>query len=541
MPPLLQLKDVSLSIGGADILRNVSFSLNPGQTLGLVGRSGSGKSMTALAIMGLAPRSSKTKGEILFHGENLLQKNDKALCKIRGRKIAMIFQEPMTALNPVQTIGAQVAETMHIHTDLSRAQAAQAAAKTLIRAGLSPDEAPPDRYPHELSGGQRQRVVIAIAIAMKPDIVIADEPTTALDVTTQKQIIDQLKTITRADGAALVFITHNLAVISTIADRIVVMDEGRIVKNEPVHVFFARHSAKSETKDGGETKDGAAYNPPAAIPISPPPKGGAKTLLKANAVVCDYPQQRVSMFTPGSRFRAVDHVSFELQAGENLGLVGASGCGKSTLARALLGLEPLSKGTITVDGETFPSPDPKTMRRIRRKIQIVFQDPYGSFNPRHRIGKIIAEPFHLYAEKPGEQEQHDIIVHALENVGLQAADRQKYPHQFSGGQRQRIAIARALITNPSIIILDEATSALDMQSRTRILELLSTLSAKRDLSYLFITHDLSVIRNITSRLLVMKDGAIIESGATADLFDAPRHPYTKSLIAAAPSIMAAAE
>ncbi len=525
---IFEMKDLSLAIDGKAILDGVDISLEAGQTLGLVGRSGSGKSMTALAAMGLAPAGATVSGAITLDGEDLRNKTEPQMCDIRGRHIAMIFQEPMTALNPLHSIGAQVAEAILIHSDTSADIALQDASTLLKRVGLSPEEIPPTRFPHELSGGQRQRVMIAIAIAMKPSVLIADEPTTALDVTTQAEILSLLQKLTTEDGTALLLITHDLAVIANMADQIAVMKDGRIVEQKNPAQFF-----------DGEQSDAASEllaQPLQRVRSQEARDTNDVAILKADNVVCRYSRPRRSLFSPPEHFHAIEGVSLTINRGENIGLVGGSGCGKSTLARALLGLAPIAEGEIKIDGHTFPSADKKSMRRLRAMIQIVFQDPYSSFNPRQKIEKIIAEPLGLKTTPLTDADKHTLIAEALEAVDLEPGDAQKYPHEFSGGQRQRIAIARALITEPELIIFDEATSALDVASRNHILALLMRLSAHKKMSYLFITHDLNVIRDITDQVLVMQKGRIVEEGKTDEVFNAPKHAYTKSLIAAAPTL-----
>ncbi len=524
MTEAIRIDNLSLSIGGAPILDGVTLTLRKGEITGLVGRSGSGKSMTALAMMGLSPRAAKLSGEIIIGGKNILAMKEQALCDLRGRKLAMVFQEPMAALNPLQTIGAQVAETYLAHEKISRAEAMEKAKAALARAGLPPEEVSPERRPHELSGGQRQRAVIAIAIAMKPDVLIADEPTTALDVTTQAEILELLKNLAKEDGCALLLITHNLAVASHISDRIAVMKEGRIVADESADDFYA-HAGSSLAKE---------FIPARVTRDAIPPQ--TETALKAENISCDYVNARTPLFSKPSVFRAVTNVSFDIRKGETLGLVGESGCGKSTLARALLGLHPIAEGRAFIGGEAFPAKDKAAMRRLRRKIQIVFQDPYSSFNPRQRVADMLAEPLHLFEAPITRAQKRDRAAALLGSVGLDADALDKYPHAFSGGQRQRIAIARALATDPDVIVLDEATSALDIASRNRILSLLQSLSASRGVSLLFITHDLSVIRDIADRVLVMKEGRIIESGETERIFVNPENDYTRRLIAAAPVI-----
>jgi len=512
MGAIFEMKGLSLAIDGTAILDGVDLTLEAGETLGLVGRSGSGKSMTALAAMGLAPTGATVSGAITLNGENLRVKTERQMCDIRGRDIAMIFQEPMTALNPLHSIGAQVAETILIHSDASADTALQDASGLLERVGLPSETIPSTRFPHELSGGQRQRVMIAIAIAMKPSVLIADEPTTALDATTQAEILSLLRQLTKEDGIALLLITHDLAVIANMADQIVVMKDGRIVEQKTPAQFFdgeqsdaarellAKPIQRIRSQETNDETDGA--------------------ILKADNVVCRYSLPRRSLFSPPDYFHAVDGVSLAINRGVNIGLVGGSGCGKSTFARALLGLAPIAEGQIQIDGRTFPSADKKSMRRLRAKIQIVFQDPYSSFNPCQKIKKIIAEPLILKTVPLTDADKHSLVGAALEAVDLMPGDAQKYPHEFSGGQRQRIAIARALITEPEIIIFDEATSALDVASRNHVLELLMRLSSQKKMSYLFITHDLNVIRDITDRVLVMKEGRIVEEGVTAEIFNA---------------------
>ena len=533
MTPVLEIKSLSLRINGADILSGVDLALNAGDIAGLVGRSGSGKSMTALAVMGLAPQQAEISGAVLLNGENLLEKPDRAMDAVRGARIAMVFQEPMTALNPLQTIGAQVAETLYSHSDAPRAAAMEKAAALLARVGLDPAHVPPTRYPHELSGGQRQRVVIAIAIAMKPAVLIADEPTTALDVTTQAEILALLRQLAAEDGTALLLITHDLAAIAETAARIAVMRQGRIVETYGARAFFSA---------GGDSAAAELLPAPVDKPASPPHDAAPNLeapVLEATNVSCDYAQPRRSMFTQTPRFRAVKEISLSLRKGEHLAVVGESGSGKSTLARALMGLHPLAGGAVRIGGEAFPQADKAAMRRLRRKIQIVFQDPYSSFNPRQTIRRIIAEPFHLFDTPLTKAEADARVAEALTTVGLAPEDATKRPHEFSGGQRQRIAVARALVIRPEIIILDEATAALDAAARWRVLDLLMRLSQSHGLTYIFITHDLSVVRDVADRVAVMRAGRVIEENTAAEIFAAPQEGYTKDLIAAAPDIEAA--
>ncbi|OAN84901.1 ABC transporter ATP-binding protein [Sulfitobacter geojensis] len=521
---LLQITNLNLSIYNFDILRDVTLSIDAGEIVAVTGESGSGKSMTALAVMGLLPKGTRTKGHILLGDQELTQISEPDLCKMRGSDMGMVFQEPMTALNPVQTIGAQVAETIRIHdANISRADAEAQAAATLTRVGLPQDRFPLSRYPHELSGGQRQRVVIAMAIALRPRLLIADEPTTALDVTTQAQILDLLKSLAREDGMGLLMITHDLAVVADMADRIIVMRNGQIVEQG------ATQSLLRDMQHPYTKMLFAASNHQVDLPTAPAPR----PLLEVKNVIRDYRLPRKTLFGPPATFRAIDDVSFDLQRGERLGLVGESGCGKSTLTRALLGLEQVQGGAITLDGDpvfsgTAPNFD------VRRKMQVVFQDPFGSFNPRHRVDRLITEPFHLLPDPPTGNNRTRAIDEALTAVGLSPTDATKYIHEFSGGQRQRIAIARALIIKPELILFDEAVSALDVSVRAQILDLLADLCGSYNLTYLFISHDLSVVRTVTDRVLVMQSGKIVEQGSTEDVFENPQHSYTRTLISAAP-------
>ncbi|WP_298435492.1 ABC transporter ATP-binding protein [uncultured Jannaschia sp.] len=504
--PLLRIDGLSLAIHGTPILDDVSLDIAPGTVTGLVGESGSGKSLTALALMGLAPGGTTTRGRIEMGGRDLLTLPERAWLDIRGDEIGMIFQEPMTALNPVHTIGAQVAETLRLR-GTPRAEAAAIARERLDRVGLAGIAL--DRYPHELSGGQRQRVCIAMAIARHPRLLIADEPTTALDVTTQAQILDLLRDLVADEGMALLLITHDLGVVAEVADYVAVMKDGAIVERGATETLFRTHTHPY-------TRDLLAASRPAP---RPPRDIAADPVLEVRDVTRRY-----------GAFTAVDGVSLVLNRSESLGLVGESGCGKSTLTRALLGLEPVQAGTITLHDR----PGGATMTRAdRARISVVFQDPYGSFDPRWTVARLVTEPFHLTGRPPDARAR---ATAALERVGLDADALDRYPHEFSGGQRQRIAIARALITEPDVLVLDEAVSALDVRVRAQVLDLLADLQARLGLAYLFISHDLTVVRAICDRVLVMRAGRIEERGDIARVFAAPASDYTRSLIAAAPTI-----
>ncbi len=524
---LLKIDSLDLDIHSSAILRGVSISIDAGQILGVIGESGSGKSMTAYSVMRLLPEGARTTGVITLNGRDILTASEDEMCALRGNDVGMVFQEPMTALNPLKTIGAQVAETVRVHRRASRAEADDIARLTLDRVELPADRFPLTRYPHELSGGQRQRVVIAMAIAQQPKLLIADEPTTALDVTTQAQILDLLKRLVREDGMGLMMITHDIAVVSDMADDIAIMKSGEVVEHGPAATLFRTMThpyTKALFEASGHVPERAEDTAAADAP-----------LLEVRNVSRDYAQPRTSLFDRPPPFRAVNGVSFEIRRGESLGLVGESGCGKSTLARAILGLEPVQEGEIRIDGDPVYSGRQVDLG-VRRRMQAVFQDPYGSFNPRHRVSRLVSEPFHLLHPEPRGAERATAVAEALESVGLQASDAAKYIHEFSGGQRQRIAIARALIIRPELIVLDEAVSALDVSIRAQILDLLADLSDRFGLTYLFISHDLTVVRSITDRVLVMKAGEIVEQGETDTVFDNPRHPYTQSLIEAAPRL-----
>ena len=442
----------------------------------------------------------------------------------------MVFQEPMTALNPVQTIGAQVMETIRIHKAITPARAEERVRDILTRVGLPPDRFPLTRYPHELSGGQRQRVVIAMAIALRPRLLIADEPTTALDVTTQAQILDLLRGLAREQDMALMMITHDLAVVSDMADSLNVMRHGTIVESGPTRDVL-REMRHPYTR---QLFEASRHQADLGVAKADAP------LLSVHSVSRDYPLPRKTLFGPRPTFRAVKNVSFDIRRGERVGLVGESGCGKSTLTRAILGLEQNQSGEITLDGDPVWQ-DSHPNLTVRRKMQVVFQDPYGSFNPRHRVARLVTEPFHLLENPPKGAARDLAVAEALTAVGLKPEDANRHIHAFSGGQRQRIAIARALIIRPELIVFDEAVSALDVRVRAQILDLMAKLSHEYGLTYLFISHDLSVVRSITDRVLVMRAGEIVEDRPTGALFDDPQHPYTRLLLDAAPHLPAIPE
>ena len=517
---LLTVKDLSVSIHEQPIIKNISFSLGAGEILALTGESGSGKSISALALMGLLPYGSKKKGLINFEGKDLNKISETNFCKLRGKKISMVFQEPMTALNPMQSIGKQISETLVQHKACAPNELKNRVRKTMDRVGLR--DIDPSRFPHQLSGGQRQRVVIAMAICLEPSILIADEPTTALDVTTQSKILKLLQEFSEKDGISVILITHDLAIVANIANYLLLMKEGVLVdQGKPRQVFKdLSHPYTKKLFSASRQRFSFKEN-----------NLSEEKLLEVRSVSVNYKSHEKGVFSKGKSVVAVSDVSLDIKKGERLGLVGESGCGKSTLTRTILGLQPASSGYIKFDGKKISKYD----NSFKKNIQVVFQDPYGSFNPRQKIGRLITEPFFtLGKEAPPKTKQRIIAEEMLKEVGLSSESTEKYIHEFSGGQRQRIAIARALVIKPKLIIFDEAVSALDVSIRSQILKLISDLTERYGLSYLFISHDLTVIENITENCLVMKNGKIVERGQTKHILRDPKNEYTLSLINAAP-------
>jgi len=520
---LLRIEDLTLELGGRRLLDGVSLELARGEVVGLVGESGSGKSLTGLSVIGLTPPDANIGGRILYDGEDLVAATERRRVALRGAQIGLVFQEPMTALNPLMCIGDQIAEAARL--GLAAAAARARALSLLERVGLAGID--PGRYPHELSGGQRQRVAIAIALARDPAILIADEPTTALDVTTQAVILDLLSSLVREEGMGLLLISHDLAVISRVAGRIAVMQDGRIVEQgasetiirSPAHLYTQRLIADSVLP----------AKPPSAPNAEPP-------VLEAVTVTRRYPGRRNWLGRRAAGVEAVSDVSFSIQPGETVALVGESGSGKSTLVRTVLGLDTPQAGAVRVGGEAFGARPGREANTIRRRIQVVLQDPYSSFDPRWTIERIVAEPLNLLEQQLSPVERRAKVEAALVQVGLTADAADRLPHQFSGGQRQRIAIARAIIVEPRVLVMDEAVSALDVTVRAGILRLLQDLTGRLGMGCLFVTHDMAVARSIADRVLVMHRGRIVESGATAQIFDAPMHDYTADLIAATPAL-----
>ena len=533
-PALLSVESLNVSIGEVAVIRNLSLRVAAGEVLGLVGASGSGKSMTALAVMRLLPARARLSGSMRLRGADIGTMADSDLRAMRGRDVGMVFQEPMTALNPLMRVGDQVAETVRLHGAASRAGAQVLAREALASVGLQDDPTLGDRYPHELSGGQRQRVAIAIAVVLRPALLIADEPTTALDVSTQAQVLVLLRDLVRERRMGLIWVSHDLAVISQVSDRVAVMQDGTLVETAATadlrklqHPYARALLAAAEL---------APKKSPLAIASAIPAAAAVNPIVEVRGLVREYPRRRRSLGSTPSPLRAVDHVSLTLYPGEHVGLVGESGSGKSSLLRAILALDRPQAGEVRLLGQAFSSARGAELRRLRRSIQAVFQDPYGSFDPQWTVERLIAEPYYLVEAPPSAAERRRRVGMVLEQVGMAASDARRFPHEFSGGQRQRIAIARALITEPAVVVFDEAVSALDVLVRAQILGLLDELSTRLNLAYLFVSHDLNVVRSIADRVYVMQRGRIVEQGVTAQVFEFPQHDYTRALIAATPRV-----
>jgi len=521
-PPLLRVSDLSIRFGAVEAVRHVSFDIAPGETLALVGESGSGKSVTALSVLKLLPRNATIAGSIRYGGDDLLAVPEARLRAVRGNDIGMIFQEPMSSLNPVHTIGRQVGEVLAVHQGLRRTAARRRTLELLHAVGIHDPESRLADYPHQLSGGQRQRVMIAMALANGPKLLIADEPTTALDVTVQAQILALLKRLQQENGLAMLFITHDLSIVRRIADRVCVMTGGEIVETGPVETIFA-----APWHDYTRHLLAAA---PRGEPLVPAPD--AAPVVEARDLKVWFPVRRGLLRRTVGHIRAVDGVDLTIRKGETLGVVGESGSGKSTLGYAIMRLIG-SSGRIVVMGQDVQAGSWRGLRPLRRHMQIVFQDSFGSLSPRLSVGQIVEEGLWVHMPRLTAAERAGRVEAAMQEVGLDPAAAGRYPHEFSGGQRQRIAIARALVLEPDFLVLDEPTSALDVSIQAQVVDLLRDIQARRGLSYLFISHDLRVVRAIAHRLIVMRHGTVVEAGPTAAIFADPREDYTRQLIAAA--------
>lgn len=528
---LLKVDNLSVTFGNGDktfeAVRNVSFSIEQGETMALVGESGSGKSVTALSILQLLPypNAKHPHGSIQFEGQELVNTPEKILRSIRGNKISMVFQEPMTSLNPLHTIGKQIGEVLFLHKNMNEQQARARTLELLQLVALPQAEKRLMAFPHELSGGQRQRVMIAMALANDPALLIADEPTTALDVTIQAQILTLLKDLQQRLGMALLLITHDLNIVRRMADKVAVMQKGEVVEQSLTANLFAKPQ-HLYTK----------------MLLAAEPKGDALTMKEdAEEILCvtdlkvHFPIKKGFLRKTVDVIRAVDGISLTVKSGETIGIVGESGSGKTTLGLAILRLLP-SKGTIVFMGKPLNGLSQGELRSLRRSMQVVFQDPFGSLSPRMSISDIIAEGLDIHQPELSKAERAQRVTDALNEVGLDPTTRDRYPHEFSGGQRQRISIARAIILKPKFVVLDEPTSALDMSVQAQIVDLLRDLQKKHGISYMFISHDLRVIKALSHYIVVMKEGLAVEAGPAAAIFTAPQQTYTKALLAAALSL-----
>jgi len=523
---LIEVRDLAVEFVSVDraqrVVEGVSFDIRKGETLALVGESGSGKSVTAHSILRLLPYplARHPAGEIRYAGEDLLKADEKRMRQIRGNRIAMVFQEPMTSLNPLHTVGTQINEVLQLHKGL-RGKAASARTLELLELVGIPEPAKRIRaYPHELSGGQRQRVVIAMALANEPELLIADEPTTALDVTVQLKILELLKELQARLGMSLLLISHDLNLVRRIAHRVCVMQRGRVVEQASCEELFHRpqHPYTQELLAAEPSGDPAPAEP------APP-------LLEVQDLRVWFPIKKGLLRRTVDHIKAVDGVTFSLPRGQTLGIVGESGSGKSTLGLAILRLLS-SRGEIRFQDQALESMSQRAVRPLRRQMQVVFQDPFGSLSPRMSVGQIVGEGLDIHGMGNAE-EQAQAIIDALVEVGLDPESRHRYPHEFSGGQRQRIAIARALVLKPELILLDEPTSALDRTVQRQVVELLRSLQAKYNLTYLFISHDLAVVRALSHQMMVVRQGKVVEQGAAEAIFAAPQHPYTQQLLESA--------
>ena len=526
--PLLEVKDLSVSFGRGDrevkAVRNISFDIRAGETVALVGESGSGKSVSALSIMQLLPYpfAHHPSGSVKFRGTELIGAPAPVLSTVRGDRISMIFQEPMTSLNPLHTIEKQIGETLFLHKQLDRDTARGRIVDLLRQVGLPEAENRLKAFPHQLSGGQRQRVMIAMALANDPDLLIADEPTTALDVTIQAQILKLLKELQADRQMSILLITHDLGIVRKVSERVNVMTQGEIVEAGPTEDIFERpqHSY---------TKHLLAAEPKGK-PLQPHPD--AKPVVQATDLKVWFPIKRGVLRRTVGYVKAVDGITVEVREGHTVGVVGESGSGKTTLAMGLLRLE-RSDGDILFNGDSIHDKGWSELRALRKEMQIVFQDPYGSLSPRMSVGQVIEEGLLVHGGAGDYEQRRALISEALLEVGLDPASQDRYPHEFSGGQRQRIAIARAMVLKPRFVVLDEPTSALDMSVQAQIVDLLRDLQKRHNLAYLFISHDLKVVRALADEMIVMRDGRVVEQGSAEQIFEAPKEAYTRALMAAA--------
>ena len=523
--PVLSLRNLAVSFRTADGLleavKGIDLDVAAGETLAIVGESGSGKSQAMMAVMGLLAANGTATGSVRLDGDEILGLSPRELNRYRGRRLGMIFQEPMTSLDPLYRIGDQLAEPLRVHAGLSRSAARERALELLTLVGIPRPRERLESYPHELSGGQRQRVMIAMALANRPEVLIADEPTTALDVTIQAQILDLLADLKTRFGMAIVFITHDLGIVKRFADTVAVMRHGEVVERNTAAALFAapQHPYTRMLLEAEPTGRKA------------PPAADAETVIEARDVRVTFKLRR-GMFGRASVLKAVDGVDLALRRGGTIGVVGESGSGKSTLGRAILRLVAAS-GTVRFEDRSLTGLDREAMRPLRRRLQLVFQDPFGSLSPRMTVGEIVTEGLLVHEPAITRAERDRRAARILSEVSLDPGTRNRFPHEFSGGQRQRIAIARAMILNPKVVVLDEPTSALDRSVQKEIVDLLRSLQARHGLSYLFISHDLAVVRALADEILVMKNGVVVERGATEQIFSAPREAYTRDLIAAA--------
>ncbi|MCS6892901.1 MAG: ABC transporter ATP-binding protein [Rhodovarius sp.] len=520
---ILSVENLSVAFGGRRVVRGVSFTVDAGETVAIVGESGSGKSVTALSCLRLLPETATNpEGRVVLDGVEVLSADPATLRRLRGGVAGMVFQEPMTSLNPLHSIGRQVAEAITLHRPLSGSALEREVKAALTRAGLASLTDRLGAYPHQLSGGQRQRVMIAAALANNPKLLIADEPTTALDVTIQAQILDLLAALRRDLGMGLLLITHDLSIVRRHADRVVVMKDGEVVEQGPVATVFSA-PAHPYTRLLIETE-------PRGRPAPPPLD--ARPVMEARDLHVSFPIRRGILRRTVGHVHAVRGVSFSLREGETLGVVGESGSGKTTLGLALLRLEP-SRGAILLEGRAIHGLTRSALRPLRARMQIVFQDPYGSLSPRMSAGEIVGEGLRVHEPGMTAAERARRVATALEEVGLSPEMAGRYPHEFSGGQRQRIAIARALVLKPRFLVLDEPTSALDVSVQAQVVDLLRGLQQRHRLAYLFVSHDLRVVRAMAHRIMVMKEGVVVEEGDAETLTSAPQHPYTAALMRAA--------